>query len=104
MKKKKISRENQLKIIDNVEKDNYPACSKKCIEYNVSCPKENSSCRMWVDHEEDMNCTHVAVINNGRMTLREIAERLDISYVRVCQIESATKKKVYRGLSTEAFY
>ena len=104
MKKKKISRENQLKIIDNVEKDNYPACSKKCIEYNVSCPKENSSCRMWMDHEDDMNCTHIAVINNGRMTLREIAERLDISYVRVCQIESATKKKVYRGLSTEAFY
>lgn len=104
MKRNKISRENQLKIIQNVEEDDYPACSKKCIELNVSCPKENSSCRMWMEYEEDMNCAHIAVINNGRMTLREIADRLGVSYVRICQIESATKKKMYRGLSTEAFY
>jgi predicted RNA methylase len=104
MKKKKISSNNKLKILDNVSHDNYPECSKKCLEYEVACPEENSSCRMWVNYGEDMNCTHISVINNGRMTLREIADRLGVSYVRVCQIESATKRKMYKGLSTEAFY
>ena len=103
MKKKMISRKNQLKILDNVEKDNYPECSKKCLEYDVPCPEENSSCRMWTNYEEDMNCAHISVIKNGRMTLREIADRLGVSYVRVCQIESSTKKKMYKGLSTVAF-
>ena len=57
-----------------------------------------------MDYEDDLNCTHAAVVRNGRMTLREISDRLGVSYVRICQIESATKKKMFRLLAEEGFY
>ncbi len=104
MKRKKISKRNQLQIIYNEMEGEYPTCTKKCLEYNVSCPEENSDCRMWMDYEDDLNCVHTAVIRNGRMTLREISDRLGVSYVRICQIESATKKKMFRLLAEEGFY
>ncbi len=104
MKRNKISKRNQLQILDNVKKGNYPTCTKKCLEYNVPCPAENSDCRMWMDYEGDFNCVHASVVKHGRMTLREIADRLGVSYVRICQIESATKKKMFRLLAEEGFY
>ena len=94
MKRKTISKRNQLQIIDNVLEGEYPTCTKKCLEYDVSCPKQNSECRMWVDYEDDLNCVHAGIVKNGRMTLREISDRLGVSYVRICQIETATKKKI----------
>jgi len=62
-------------------------CSKTCIEYGVSCPVENSDCRYWINYEDDLNCTFIAVDNHGPMTLRDVAKREGISHVRVSQIE-----------------
>ena len=30
-------------------------CHRLCIKENVSCP--NNDCKMWIDYEEDLNCT-----------------------------------------------
>jgi len=76
-----------------------PECSKKCVELGVSCPVKD--CRDWIDFEEDHNCTSIAIAKNGSMTLREISDRLHVSFVRVKQIEDKTLEKIQRGLSKE---
>ena len=60
-------------------------CTKKCLELSVSCPVEE--CRLWIDYEEDLNCTLLAVEKHGKMTFREVAKRLGVSFVRVKQIQ-----------------
>ncbi len=72
------------------------ACSQMCLKLDVSCPKENSDCRYWIDHEGDSNCTFVAIHNNNgnAMSLREVAERLGVSHVWVSQIEKNMVNKL----------
>ena len=99
MKKKGISKENRLRVLDNLQDNlDYPSCTKTCFKLETSCP--NTECGMWIDGEEDYNCTHGAVLNNGKLTLREIADRMGVSFVRICQIEKAATKKLYKILST----
>tara|TARA_R110002012_G_scaffold241324_1_gene415540 strand:+ start:475 stop:732 length:258 start_codon:yes stop_codon:yes gene_type:complete len=71
-------------------------CCKKCMEYDVSCPIENSDCRQWIDHENDSNCTLIAVENNENrpMTLREVSKRMGVSFVRIKQIQTIAVKKM----------
>jgi hypothetical protein len=76
-----------------------PECSAACIKHGVSCPVED--CRQWIDYEEDLNCTSIAVEKNGSMTLREVADRLHVSFVRIKQIEDKVRDKVHRGLAKE---
>jgi len=81
-----------------------PRCMTACKRSKVSCP--NSECKHWIDYEEDLNCTLVAVDKHeGGLTLREIGERLRISFVRVCQIEKAAvqklKKRIEKPLSAK---
>tara|TARA_Y100001938_G_scaffold107758_1_gene147215 strand:- start:279 stop:569 length:291 start_codon:yes stop_codon:yes gene_type:complete len=84
----------------NIYMDAPPAerkCVTACKDYGVSCP--NSSCRSWIDYEDDLNCTHVAVDKNEEgLTLREIGERLGISFVRVCQIEKSAIEKLKKRI------
>ena len=65
-------------------------CTKKCLEHDVSCPIED--CRLWIDFDEDLNCTEIAVAKNGRMTLRQVSERIGVSFVRIKQIEDSLKE------------
>ena len=67
-------------------------CAKLCQKLDVSCP--NTDCRMYLDYEEDLNCTLIAVDRHGAMTLREIAPRIGVSFVRVKQIEDVLMKKL----------
>ena len=81
-----------------------PRCMTACKRNDVSCP--NSQCKHWIDYEEDLNCTLVTVDKHeGGLTLREIGERLRISFVRVCQIEKAAvqklKKRIEKPLSVK---
>ena len=78
---------------------NIPECAKKCLELGVSCPVKD--CRDWIDYKDDSNCASIAIARNGNMTLREIADRLHVSFVRVKQIEDKTLEKLQRGLSRE---
>ena len=79
-------------------------CAKRCEELNTSCPCEE--CRLWIDHEEDFNCTLHAVKNNhdGELTLREVADRIGVSFVRVKQIQDKAEKKVVNLLKKQKAY
>tara|TARA_R100000152_G_C6704509_1_gene133329 strand:- start:58 stop:315 length:258 start_codon:yes stop_codon:yes gene_type:complete len=72
-------------------------CCRKCLEYDVSCPIENSDCRHWINYEDDSNCTLMAINNNNDapMTLREVSNRLGVSFVRIKQIEDSAVRKLH---------
>ena len=74
-------------------------CAKLCMKHEVSCP--NSDCRQWLNYEEDLNCTLVAIeMNDGKpMTLREIAPRMGVTFPRIKQIEDAALKKLRKRMS-----
>ena len=53
---------------------------------------------MYLDYEDDLNCTLVAVEKHGAMTLRDLAPRLGVSFVRVKQIEDTIMKKLRKKM------
>jgi hypothetical protein len=68
------------------------SCLQTCKNLNIDCPIQE--CRYWILYAPDRNCTLEAVNKNGAMTLREAADRLQISFVRVKQIEDKALKKI----------
>ena len=77
------------------EKETLRECCNCCIKNDVSCPVED--CKYWLNHEEDLNCSFIAIKKNGPMTLREAADRLGISFVRVKQIQDITLQKLQKN-------
>ena len=73
---------------------------KKCIKETIisKTPCCNKECRLHIHFEEDLNCTSVAVMKHGSMTLEEIGRRHQISTVRVKQIVDATLAKLKKAL------
>ena len=67
-------------------------CSKCCEDHEVSCPIKD--CKHWINYRKDYNCSLIAIDKNGPMTLREIAERLNISFVRVKQLQDRATRKL----------
>jgi hypothetical protein len=87
--------EPALGVVDGVPTKR--ECVSACEAYDVSCP--NSDCKNWMDFEEDLNCALVAVDKNPEgLTLREIGDRLGISFVRVCQIEKSAVRKLKKRI------
>ena len=75
-------------------------CLQTCKDLKTACPIRE--CRYWIDYPQDSNCTFEAVEQHGNMTLREVAERLGISYVRVKQIQDKALKKISLLLKDQA--
>ena len=69
-------------------------CFKQCESANESCKEKG--CRLWIDYDEDLNCTMVAVNKHpeGNMTLREVADRIGVSFVMIKQIEEKALNKL----------
>ena len=67
-------------------------CSEECKLKKKRCTKKE--CRHWIEYREDFNCALIAIEKNGNMTLRQVADRLQISFVRVKQIEDKALKKL----------
>ena len=69
-------------------------CYKECESANECCKEKE--CRLWIDYKEDLNCTMVAVNDHpdNYMTLREVADRLGVSFVRIKQIEEKALNKL----------
>ena len=74
--------------------DGLRPCARKCIELNLGCP--NTECRLWIDYPCENNCTLVSVYENGNMTLRQVGERIGISFARVKQLEQRALIKMRR--------
>jgi hypothetical protein len=71
-------------------------CSLKCIELETECP--NTECRYWVDHQNSLNCTFVAIEKNGDMDLRTVGDIIGVSFVRVKQIQDKAVSKINKVL------
>jgi DNA-directed RNA polymerase sigma subunit (sigma70/sigma32) len=54
-----------------------------------------------MEYENELNCSLISIEKKGKLTLREIGERLNISFVRVKQIEDKTCRKVIKRLANE---
>ena len=67
-------------------------CMIDCVNDDKSC--KNKECRQWIDYKDDYNCTLIAVEKHGNMTLREISDRLGVSFVRIKQIEDKLIQKL----------
>ena len=67
-------------------------CADVCMKTGQTCGEKD--CRQWLDYEDDLNCTLVAVRKNGKMSLRETADRLGVSFVRVKQIQDKAVEKL----------
>jgi Mg-chelatase subunit ChlD len=70
----------------------------KCFEVHqkLNTPCDEQECRQWIKYKEDCNCVLIAVEknNNKGMTLREIADRIGVSFVRIKQIEDKVLQKL----------
>lgn len=71
-------------------------CSLKCIELNTDCP--NTECRYWVEHQNSLNCTFIAIEKNGEMDLRTIGDIMGVSFVRIKQIQDKAVHKINKVL------
>jgi DNA-directed RNA polymerase sigma subunit (sigma70/sigma32) len=67
-------------------KDGLLKCAAHCVHHKTPCP--STRCRFWIDFKKEHNCTLVSIYVNGRMTLREVGERLGLSFPRIQQIEA----------------
>ena len=72
--------------------DGLLTCSRMCIRHDLNC--EHTQCRLWIDYPDEHNCTLISVYENGRLTLRQVADRLGISFARVKQIETEALQKI----------
>ncbi len=75
-------------------------CLQSCKELNTACPI--TECRYWIEYPDENNCVFETVAVSGALTLRETADRLGISYVRVKQIQDNALKKIGLLLKDEA--
>ena len=52
---------------------------------------------MWIEYPDDSNCCLVAIYEHGPMTLRQIGDRIGVSFARVKQIETAALLKMRKN-------
>mgnify|MGYP003116225939 CR=1 FL=1 len=69
-----------------------PDCSARCFLSKEPC--QSKDCRNWIDYKDEQNCSLVSIYLNGRMTLKQVSERLGVSIPRVKQIESKAIEKL----------
>ncbi len=74
-------------------------CAKKCFLLKEGC--KNKGCRLYIEYEEDQNCTLVASKKHGPMTLEEIGKRHQVSTVRIKQIWDKTLIKLKKTFIEE---
>ena len=82
--------------------DGLRPCARKCRELEQACPVE--SCRLWIDYAEEHNCSLISIYENGPMTLRQVGERLGISFARVKQLEQRALLKMRRIATSWQIY
>jgi len=70
-----------------------PTCFEVHEKWRVEC--DETGCRNWMNHSEDLNCAVVcARKHDNGLSLREVAERMGVSFPRISQIEHAAFKKL----------
>jgi len=71
-------------------------CSKECQKLKKQC--KVSECPYWIDYPKEYNCSLVSIEQNGRMKLREVADRLSICESMVHHVEKRALEKMKKRL------
>lgn len=74
-------------------------CSQACLDKETEC--DFKDCGHWINFSEDQNCDLISIKKNGPLTLRQVGERLGVSYVRIKQIEDVALKKIRNNSTLE---
>jgi hypothetical protein len=74
-------------------------CFEMCVDNDVSCPVND--CRYWINYEQDLNCAIVCANENGPLSLREVSDRMGVSFVRVKQVQDITVDKFVKRLAKQ---
>ena len=74
-------------------------CSQACLDKEIECDFQD--CGHWINFSEDQNCDLISIKKNGPLTLRQVGERLGVSYVRIKQIEDVAIKKIRNSSTLE---
>ena len=64
------------------------------LKFHIDKIVPEDVCKYFIDFKEDYNCCLISIYENGGMTLRQIGDRLGISFARVKQIETIALKKM----------
>jgi len=76
-----------------VQYSSSPTCFEIHERWKLGC--DQTKCRNWMNYDEDLNCAVVcARKNENGLSLREVAERMGVSFPRISQIEHAAFKKL----------
>ena len=67
-------------------------CLEECKIKKQACLNKN--CRLWIDYKEEYNCINETISRNGALTLRSVAKRLGVSFVRIKQIQDNALEKI----------
>jgi hypothetical protein len=70
-------------------------CLQECVKNNTECL--NKECRVWVDYEKDLNCCLLSIKKHGDLTLDETAKRLNLSIVRIKQLQDRAIQKLQKN-------
>jgi hypothetical protein len=73
-----------------------PECSQTCYNCESTCPMRE--CKYWINYEAEQNCSLISAYTNGPMTLKQIAERIGLSLVRISQIEKKAIQKLTKKI------
>ena len=70
-----------------------PTCFEVHEKWKLPC--DQSGCRNFMNYEEDLNCAVVcARKHENGLSLREVADRMGVSFPRISQIEHAAFNKL----------
>ena len=70
-----------------------PKCFEVHEKWEVEC--DQTQCRNWMDFEGDLNCAMVCARKYpAGLSLREVADRMGVSFPRISQIEHGAFKKL----------
>ena len=70
-----------------------PTCFEVHEKWKLPC--DQTGCRNFMSFEEDLNCAVVcARKHENGLSLREVAERMEVSFPRISQIEHGAFKKL----------
>ncbi len=75
--------------------DGLRTCSRECLSKKKECKVKE--CRLWIDYPLEYNCCLISIHENGNMTLREVGERIGVSFARIKQIETEALIKMKRN-------
>ena len=71
-------------------------CIEDCELANTAC--RNKDCRFWIEYSIDLNCSLICANKHGSLTLKEVAKRIGVSYVRIKQIQDNAIKKINKKM------